>query len=262
MTSIGFVATENLKINEKEADAMHALFLLSEGEDKGRDKSKAKGKRKAQEELVLYAPSLSLKKTKNVAELPQETPADVIARLKTSSTARDLLERVNANQGLYGLKSVSLKFVPKAERPHTPPATSDPVTGEICIWTECTPNQKLCNLIFELLNLERATPQVNALVERIASGEISTAFDYALRIEEIEFTTVQAYPKVMRKCIEKDGWDESVYLEGPKLLWDSFESYWQAQCKGGHVQFYINQFEDVVANLKARSSEEETDGNL
>ena len=218
--------------SEKEQDAAEALCTLSQ---------KHRSKRK-QEESECTASARVIKKAKFLNKGNYTTPEKLYAKLLTSKTAAQLLNRVQLSQKQQGFPNVSIQFITNKQDQWY--GQCEGPSGIVSIRADLKDDEKLSIFVFELLNLLKS-PRFEAFELPVSRGE-GTAILYAVSVEAIEYESVLEYPKIIKKCIEEDGWNPSIYTDGILLKFASFDEYLKIQVEEGHTQRYVDRFQSAL----------------
>ncbi len=195
---------------------------------------------------------LSQKKIKQIKDPPVE---DLLKLLRTSKTAETLWNEAQKAVEKMQRPAIKVGMISPEELPdnmgiciYAPPT--------ILIRSNCTKNEKLTTLVFELHNMLQIE-KVTKWNEAAAKGQIVSKEEYAEGLERIEYESITAYTKTMLKCAH-EGWNSSLLLN--KVFnpydWANFDEYLCVQKQNGHTAAYMDYFQKKYANCGKSEKED------
>ncbi|MBS0653431.1 MAG: hypothetical protein JSR39_07910 [Verrucomicrobia bacterium] len=106
--------------------------------------------------------------------------------------------------------------------------------------------------IFELTNFKqvRRFYEINA---RLHSGQFSTADEYAMECERVEYEGIHMHHRIVQEAISTNLWNSNldIYHSGLQNEYATFEDYWNHERNGPHVNYHRESFYRVYGRQAA-----------
>lgn len=173
---------------------------------------------------------------------------DLLQKANQSEAVRQLHQTVCNERQKENLTPLSVRFISaeeaKSDRAYAS-ANCNMSTGVITIRSDLPFVEKLHSLVFELGNLSQKKTK-DEIEEEIKQRKIKTSLECARRIEEMEYKTAQICADVFDKSVIKGEWELSLISVPDRFI--NFDDYWEKATAVGHVQYYIDRFEEFLKN--------------